>query len=289
DQFPSISADGTTPLVTFTSTRTFPNGRLWIASLLQGVDSNPDYLPPWIDFAGIPFPFLHSAPGDWVFFADDESGLTAVTVSYGLSGETPDQVSAADDGNSGDGDAGDGLWGAEVPGFPLGRDFVISASATDTDGNVASTFEWFGRTTAVQDAGNAVFGMPGGYIDGIEWPAGSGDGYLSGGGLWIGADNKVIDSGMWTPDPSVEATDGPGESSQDIVYGLQEPDWLGESDRLGLKVTQTSYQWKFGAGDRAGRENGLVLEYAVRNTGSVSSNFAEVFVGLYLDVDILPQ
>jgi hypothetical protein len=293
DFYPSISVlEGvSTPFVTFTSQRTFTSDRIWISSLVPGADANPNYLPPVVDFETIQFEIPHSEPLDVRFWAQDETGVTGVNVYYEVDGTTLGPIVAMDDGNSGDGAAGDGIWGATIPGQPLGTIFTYHATATDTDGLTDTTWSWEVRTVAFQNVGRIKAGMPGGRLGAITWPYDSPDNYLYSGGLWLGAGNAVIEHWMWESDPSVEQSDGPGESNQDIVLGVDEPDWLGPDEMVGARVVQRSYQWGLvsgkPAGEVTGRENGLVIEYEVINKDDTA--IPELFVGLFLDVDILNE
>ncbi len=80
--------------------------------------------------------FPAAAESVWAY-ADvvDDLGVTSVTMTYSATPSgSSDTVPAWDDGNHGDDAAGDGIWGAQIPGFPDGEELTYSFTATDTIG-----------------------------------------------------------------------------------------------------------------------------------------------------------
>jgi hypothetical protein len=100
------------------------------------------------------------------FFADDETGVAIVEVAYTVDGSPAAPIAAADDGNSADGDAGDGVWGATLPGLPDGTAVTFEGIVTDSEGVSVATepYSFVSRglnaMKSLPASGRTVFGSP---------------------------------------------------------------------------------------------------------------------------------
>jgi hypothetical protein len=263
------------PFVTFSADRVTMAAKPVAGFLAQGADSNPALLPPVVN----PTNFLWdgvspNTPFSVAVLARDETGITGVEIAYSVNDGTATTVPATD--------MGDGVWSAELPGRQLGDVVGYHGIATDTDGNVRTSWTFNLPVQAFHDVGEIFTPVPGGFLPRVEWPAGSGDDYLWTGELWVGSNGVV--TWAWERDGSVY-TEGPGASDDDVVVGIQPAEWLAPEEKLGVLVKQKSYQW-MSDGSATGPQHGLAFEYEVTNDGS-QGDMAEVFVGLYLDPDIL--
>jgi len=213
-----------------------------------------------------------------------------------------------DDGESGDDEAGDGLWSGSIGPFDFGSDVVYFARAIDNEGLVGEGPDQLLEIVPVHDVGRMQLALTresnfGGFFlprdppqDAGQWPGNSGQNYLAGGGLWIGSrfglTGTVSDSVdrvmhyFYGPSLSVGdwqtiegefpiSADSISDQDLEIVY----TDSAAPSP-LGLYVTQTSRQWS-----GADIDDFIIFEYEVTNLADRVLD--EVFVSFWVDPDVV--
>lgn len=316
DFFQSATLMDGRPFVVFSSERNQP--ALFQTGLFYGIigvtaDDAPPALYPglpvqtpfgFINFQGNPF----FAPAGELIpvqgFANDESGVASVSLSYTVNGENATgPTELFDDGQHNDGEAGDGAWGgAEIGPFEPGDFVSLGFVATDIDGHTAtlapSSSEMPGDGSGISmdiipfhNAGNITLPLfPEGLLGGIEgsltWPADGGVPYLAAGGLVVGAIVDNVEQGVshfggWEQAPNQAIAIAQELSDQDISIPLVD---LVDIDPVPVRplvvdILQQSYQWS-----DTDRDDFIMFRYRIVNSGG--QNLQDMAVGMYLDLDL---
>ena len=202
-----------------------------------------------------------------------------------------------DDGQHGDGSAGDGVYGGTLGPFGL-FDFVwLLITMEDSAQVTASTWGGYFDVPAIHDAGNLHLslhysatmadqtGPPG---VSARWPATNGQDYLYLGGLWVGGTAQGVQMldrceygwGNFRCDPAAPRSIGPGISDRDCDVTFHDGDY---TSSMGLSVRQQSYQWA-----SEGWSDFIIFRYTIRNRG-IQGVLEDLYTTLWTDPDVSLQ
>ncbi len=160
---------------------------------------------------------------------------------------------------------------------------VLAASMVMTSAALGQSKTGTSKTLShsIMDANDVTLWVsPQGWMDHASWGA-AGQNHLWDAGLWVGRNQNVMAWDQWfsedwaETDPRSEVTDASGKTLQLFFDDSAAP----ASERIGLDVEQTVYQWT-----APERDDFLIVDYRISNTSG--GDLTNLYVGIYLDPDI---